>query len=98
VAVTARPPICGEGNIRRSDLVANLYLSGNRQGPVPAVLVLGGSGGGFNSERASLLATHGYAALNVAYFGVEGTPKYFIETIPIEYFMGVVSLLESDAR
>jgi len=84
--------------IRRPDLVANLYLPGNRQGPIPAVMVLGGSGGGFNSERASLLATHRYAALDVAYFGVEGTPRYFVETMPLEYFIGAVSLLESDPR
>ncbi len=85
-------------SFRRSDLVADLYLPANREGPVPAVVVLGGSGGGFNSERASLLATHGYAALDVAYFGVEGTPEYFVETMPLEYFMGAVSVLERDSR
>lgn len=84
--------------IRRSDLVADLYLPRSRQGPVPAVVVLGGSGGGFNSERASLLATHGYAVLDVAYFGVEGTPKYFVESMPLEYFMGAVGVLEGDPR
>jgi len=84
--------------IRRSDLVADLYLPSNRQSPLPAVVVLGGSGGGFNSERASLLAAHGYAALDIAYFGVEGTPNYFVETIALEYFMGAVSVLERDSR
>lgn len=84
--------------VRRPDLVANLYLPRRRQDPVPAVLVLGGSGGGFNGERASLLATHGYAALDVAYFGVEGTPEYFVESVPLEYFMGAVSILEQDPR
>lgn len=84
--------------IRRSELVADLYLPPSIQPPVPAVVVLGGSGGGFNSERASLLATHGYAALDVAYFGVEGTPKHFVETMPLEYFMGAVSVLERDPR
>lgn len=84
--------------IRRPDLVANLYLPRSRQGPVPAVVVLGGSGGGFNAERASLLATHGYAALDVAYFGVEGTPEYFVESMPLEYFMEAVSSLEHDSR
>lgn len=84
--------------IRRADLVANLYLPKDRRSPVPAIIVLGGSGGGFNSERASLLATHGYAALDVAYFGVEGTPKYFVETMPLEYFIGTVNFLENDPR
>jgi dipeptidyl aminopeptidase/acylaminoacyl peptidase len=84
--------------IRHSDLVANLYLPKDRSGPVPVIIVLGGSGGGFNSERASLLATHGYAALDVAYFGVQGTPKYFVETMPLEYFMGAVNFLKKDPR
>lgn len=84
--------------IRRPELVANLYLPSRRQGPVPAIVVLGGSGGGFNGERASLLATHGFAALDVAYFGVEGTPKYFVESMPLEYFMEAVSSLEHDPR
>lgn len=84
--------------VRRPDLVADLYLPRRRQGPVPVVIVLGGSGGGLNGERASLLATHGYAALDIAYFGVEGTPRYFVESMPLEYFMGAVDALERDAR
>jgi dienelactone hydrolase len=91
-------PDVTQETIRRTDLVADLYLPRSRQGPVPVVIVVGGSGGGFNSERASLLATHGYAALDVAYFGAEGTPRYFVETLPLEYFMGAVSFLENDPR
>ncbi|MEO1084227.1 MAG: acyl-CoA thioesterase/bile acid-CoA:amino acid N-acyltransferase family protein, partial [Acidobacteriota bacterium] len=84
--------------IRRQGLVADLYLPADPSGPAPAIVVVGGSGGGFNSERASLLATHGYAALDVAYHGVEGTPRYFIETLPIESFMRAIDLLQEDSR
>lgn len=84
--------------IRLPDLVADLYLPSEREDPVPAVVVLGGSGGGFNSERASLLATHGYAALDIAYFGVEGTPRYFVESMPLERFMRAIVHLARDPR
>lgn len=91
-------PSISREEIRRGGLVADLYLPEDREGPVPVVVVVGGSGGGFNGERASLLATHGYAALDVAYFGVDGTPRYFVESQPLEYFMAAISMLSSDER
>lgn len=53
----------------------------------PAVLLIGGSGGGmgWQEEHARLLAERGFAALAVAYFGLEGLPDE-LERIPIEYF------------
>ena len=50
-----------------------------------AVLVLGGSEGGFETPaaRAALLASHGHAALALAYFGVEPLPSMLVE-IPLE--------------
>ncbi len=54
-------------------------------GPFPGVVLLGGSEGGYDAElsNASLLATHGYAALTLGYFGVEGLPKDLVQ-IPLE--------------
>ncbi|PFH78972.1 hypothetical protein COI81_31050 [Bacillus cereus] len=51
------------------------FLPKKLKGPLPAVLVLGGSLGGFNwSEQvANYLASHGYAALAVAYFDWNGS-------------------------
>ncbi|MCC6899605.1 MAG: acyl-CoA thioesterase/BAAT N-terminal domain-containing protein [Polyangiaceae bacterium] len=46
--------------------------------PKGAVLVLGGSGGGHQSELAALLAGHGFAALSLAYFGAPGLPAHII--------------------
>jgi dienelactone hydrolase len=54
-------------------------------GPHPGVLVLGGSEGGVPAGNAVWLASHGYAALALAYFHVPGLPQQ-LEGIPLEYF------------
>ncbi len=52
----------------------------------PGVLVLGGSEGGLSmGRRAAWLASHGYAALALAYFRYEDLPQ-LLEAIPLEYF------------
>ena len=60
----------------------------------PAVLVLAGSGGSVNELMAGLLASRGYAALALAYFGVGPLPSQLRE-IPLEYFEKAVSWLKS---
>ena len=59
--------------VREPSIQANLYLP-DGPGPFPTVLVLGGSGGGFPDRPAALFASHGFAAVSLAYFGVEGLP------------------------
>jgi BAAT / Acyl-CoA thioester hydrolase C terminal/Acyl-CoA thioester hydrolase/BAAT N-terminal region len=55
-------------------------------GPHPAVIVLGGSEGGLPMRSAApLLASHGYATLALAYFGLPGLPRGLVN-IPLEYF------------
>lgn len=51
------------------------------------ILLLGGSGGslGANLPIASLLASHGFNVLTLAYFSEEGLPSKLSE-IPLEYF------------
>jgi dienelactone hydrolase len=51
----------------------------------PGVLVLGGSEGGMPSRRAAWLASHGFAALALAYFRYDDLPKE-LAGIPLEYF------------
>lgn len=70
--------------VREDDVIANLFLPEGK-GPYPTVLVLGGSGGGFADRQAALLASHGFAAVSLAYFGVEGLPEE-LRRIPLEYF------------
>ena len=68
---------------KRDSIIADLYVpeSSNK---LPAIIFLGGSGGGFRSERASLYASEGFAVLNLKYFKYETLPDGIIE-IPLEY-------------
>ena len=59
----------------------------------PAVLLFGGSEGG-ESERytAAVLASEGYPALSLAYFGEPGLPNT-LTNIPLDYFADAARLL-----
>lgn len=77
-------------------LVGSLFLPSRR--PARGVVVIGGSDGGTRSSEgvAALLASHGFAALALAYFGVEGLPDTLAD-IPIEYCGAAVSWLACHA-
>ncbi|MGH2517644.1 MAG: acyl-CoA thioesterase/BAAT N-terminal domain-containing protein, partial [Ktedonobacterales bacterium] len=70
--------------VRERGLVGVFFQPGGSR-PHPAVLALGGSSGGLREHQAALLASHGVAALALAYFGVEGLPAR-LANIPLEYF------------
>jgi dienelactone hydrolase len=74
--------------VREAGVVANLFLPPG-DGPFPTIVVVGGSGGGFADGSAALYASHGYAALSLAYFGVEGLPDELLN-IPLEYFENAI--------
>ncbi len=80
--------------VQSDGLVGKLFLpSKNRK--YPGLIVLGGSEGGLSSvDHAMLLASHGYASLALAYFGVDGLPDA-LEEIPLEYFVKAVDWMES---
>lgn len=70
----------------RADGIVGRYYKPPGEGPFPAVLVLGGSGGGFSgAAKAGLLASNGLAVLTVAYFDEDGVPSD-LKNIPLEYF------------
>lgn len=71
-------------------LVARLFEP-QSGGPHPGLIVLGGSGGGiaFAEAWAAVLASHGYAALAVAYFRMEGLPENLVE-VPLDYLKKAV--------
>lgn len=75
-------------NIRRINLEGKIHgvlFMPAASGRIPAVLVLGGSEGGLPTLKAAWLASHGYAALALAYFRYEDLPAR-LEAIPLEYF------------
>ncbi|WP_309117577.1 acyl-CoA thioester hydrolase/BAAT C-terminal domain-containing protein [Saccharothrix sp.] len=58
----------------------------------PGVIILGGSEGGMHEDDAALLARHGFAALALAYFGVDGLPEDLVD-IPLEYVGTAITYL-----
>lgn len=62
-----------------------------------AVLAIGGSGGGVGmAADASLLASHGYPALALAYFHYPGRPDQ-LQDIPLEYFAAAARRLATES-
>ncbi len=61
-----------------------LFIPGS-SGSHPGVLVVGGSEGGLPARKAAWLASHGFAALALAYFRYEDLPPD-LSRIPLEYF------------
>lgn len=60
-----------------------------------ALLLFGGSAGGQTRDlEASLLASHGYPALSIAYFGEPGLPRELAD-IPLEYFVKALTWLRA---
>ena len=67
--------------VRDQGLVGTLFLPAG-PGPHPGVLSWGGSSGGYSESQAALLASHGFAALALAYFGVSPLPENLLEHPP----------------
>jgi esterase/lipase len=65
-------------------------------GPYAAVIVLHGSDGNICENQAALLASHGYAALALRYFGADGLPERLVH-IPLEYFETASHLLQAQS-
>jgi dienelactone hydrolase len=80
--------------VREHRLVGTFYQPAG-PGPHPGVIVLSGSDGGMYKGVAARLASHGYAALALAYFGVEHLPPQLIN-IPLEYFEKAIQWIQSN--
>lgn len=79
--------------VREDGLIGRLFEPTNA-GRHPALLVLSGSEGGISEREAALLASHGYTAFALAYFGIDGLPPELIE-IPLEYLNRGISRLRA---
>ena len=82
-----RQPIEDEG------LVGTLFRPSGSE-LCPAVIALGGAGGGLSEGGAETLASEGFAALALAYFGSSALPQELVE-IPLEYFQRALAWLRS---
>ena len=74
-------------------LAGRLFIPPGRE-PHPVVIVLGGSGGGYDLDKAAVLARHGFATLSLAYFGLPGLPPW-LHRVPLEYFARAMAWLEN---
>jgi dienelactone hydrolase len=77
----------------RTNVVGDFYVAANSMS-LPAIILLGGSDGEPMQKRSELLASKGYAVLNLFYFGHDLLPKHFAK-VPIEYLTDAVSWLQA---
>ncbi len=92
-AQTAAEP--STNSVTANGLVANFFLPADAKGRLPAIIILGGSEGGLGAPSARdgrVIAQHGYAVLQLAYFDAPGLPKD-LGLIPLEYFKTAIDWL-----
>lgn len=77
--------------VREKGLVATFFKPQSDR-PRPGIILLGGSEGGIRWQRymGGILASHGYAALALAYFDMEGISST-LQKIPLEYCREAIS-------
>ena len=83
-------------DINEDNLVAR-YFKADDDMPKPGIIVLSGSEGGMEKAQitAGLLASHGFSALALCYFGLEGLPSS-LEKIPLEYIENAIKWMEKE--
>ena len=83
-------------DINEDNLVAR-YFTVDDDIPKMAIIVISGSEGGIEKAQitAGLLASHGYSALALCYFGLEGLPST-LEKIPLEYIENAIKWMEKE--
>ena len=81
--------------IREKDMTANFYCPSHKTN-LPAVIVVTGSEGGISTPDmvSGVLASHGYAALALAYFDMPGLSP-ILEEIPLEYVEKAIEWLSN---
>jgi dienelactone hydrolase len=82
-------------DVREHGLVGR-FFEPEKLGRYPAVLTLSGSEGGMYATEAALLASRGYTALALAYFGAPGLPRDLV-FIRLEYLQKGVDWLKTQA-
>ncbi len=82
--------------VRENGLVGTLYIPAGT-GLHPGLLVLSGSDGFIRDRGAALLASRGYAAFALVYFGREGVPSQ-LANVPLEYFEKGIQWLQQQPQ
>lgn len=80
--------------IRKQGLVGTFFCH-SKKGPLPTIILLGGSEGGLRENNAALLSSYGFNTLSLAYFGIEDLPKELIN-IPLDYIEKAISWLSAN--
>lgn len=85
------PPETTTRELRSNGMVGWLYIpAGSERKPV--IIVLGGSGGGYDLDKAAILSRHGFATLALAYFGAPSLPEW-LHNVALEYFGDAIKWL-----
>jgi dienelactone hydrolase len=80
--------------VRQDGFASTFFVPAKSRPGAPAIVVIGGSGGGEPTFQASALAASGYPALALGYFDEPGLPRCLCD-IPLEYFARAVRWLRA---
>lgn len=83
----------GRGGGEVTSIIGRLFIPPGKS-PHPTVIVLSGTGGGFDLDKAAVLSRHGFATLALAYFGIPPLPTW-LNRIPLEYFEAALGWLKA---
>lgn len=81
-------------DVNESGLVGTFFAP-DKSMPSPGIIVIGGEDGNLRDDIAGLLASHGYAAFAVAYFGRAGLPDEPLN-VPLEYFGKAIEWMKTN--
>ncbi len=88
-----KAPNVTERDVNEGRLRGHFFQLAHEAIAKPAVLVIGGSGGGLTESPAMLFASHGYPAFALGYFNYADLPKGLVN-IPIELFAEAATWLK----
>ncbi|XP_076817695.1 acyl-coenzyme A amino acid N-acyltransferase 2-like [Clavelina lepadiformis] len=84
--------------VRDNGLHAFLFLPPG-PGPFPGIITIDGLMPGTNEDKPALLASRGYAALGLPFYGIEGLPQDYENTcFKLEYFESALRYLQNHEK